>query len=474
MDRILFLDELTGASNRNSLGSTYQRFLSDSIRTDPDHCHLRHQANHQRYRCPIGVSKAFSALEIETATGLAKQISLSLDKLAMYEETEKQRQMTQDMLDTIQEGVQLMNLHGETLQVNRTFCEMLGCEPEASATYKQLDDFLAHLQERTDDHDRLIQFVRAVVTGDEELTSNSYVFEITRPNRRHIQLYAEPLYRQQEEWSTLLVYRDITKEYEIDQMKSEFVSTVSHELRTPLASVLGFAELLLNKQLKPERQQRYMTAIYQEANRLTALINDFLDLQRMESGRQSYAIVPVPIEQLVHEVFALYQEQSPLHTFHMDLLTHQTIVEGDRAKLLQVMTNLISNAVKYSPNGGAIHVTCREDAEQNRLIIDISDEGLGIPADSLPHLFSKFYRVDNSDRREIGGTGLGLAIVSEIVAMHHGEIAVTSELGKGSTFTVSLPHLPHSNVLSKESNPIDTSAPAMAVKKDRSSSSGMT
>lgn len=401
------------------------------------------------------VSKAFSALEMETATGLAKQISLSLDKLAMYEETEKQRQMTQDMLDTIQEGVQLINLHGETLQVNRTFCEMLGFDSEASPACKQLDDFLAHLQERTDDHERLIQYVRAVVTGDEEVASNSYVFEITRPNRRHIQLYAEPLYRHQEKWSTLLVYRDITKEYEIDQMKSEFVSTVSHELRTPLASVLGFAELLLNKELKPERQQRYMTAIYQEATRLTALINDFLDLQRMEAGRQSYVIEPVPIEQLIQEVFDLYQEQFPVHTFHLDLLTNQTIVVGDRSKLLQVMTNLISNAVKYSPNGGAIHVTCREDEGQNRLIIDISDEGLGIPADSLPHLFSKFYRVDNSDRREIGGTGLGLAIVSEIVEMHHGEIAVASELGKGSTFTICLPHLPQSSVLSKESNTID-------------------
>lgn len=371
------------------------------------------------------------------AIGLAKQISLALDKLAMYEETEKQRQMTQDMLDTVQEGVQLVHLNGATLQVNRTFCELLGYNSLNELQGHHLDHFLSHLKDRTRDSDRLIQYIRAVVMEEGELPSGSLVFELTHPQTRYIQLYAEPLYRHQEKWSTLLVYRDITREYEIDQMKSEFVSTVSHELRTPLASVLGFAELLLNKELKPERQQRYMTAIYQEAKRLTSLINDFLDLQRMESGRQTYEVEKVAIDQLIREVFGSYRIQSPTHTFQLDLQTEQTTILGDRDKLRQVLVNLISNAVKYSPKGGRIRVICREEDKQ--LLVDIQDEGLGIPAEAIPHLFTKFYRVDNSDRREIGGTGLGLAIVQEIVNIHHGEIAVTSESGQGSTFTVYLP-----------------------------------
>jgi len=383
------------------------------------------------------IDRTFSPQDIETATGLAKQISLSLDKLAMYEEAEKQRQMTQDMLDTIQEGVQLIDLQGNTLQVNRTFCEFLGYDQSSTLPHTQLEDFLARLEMLAEDHERVTQFVKAAVRNEGLLPASSFVFAITYPQRRQIQLYAEPLYRSQEKWSTLLVYRDITREYEIDRMKSEFVSTVSHELRTPLASVLGFAELMLNKELKPERQQRYVSAIYQEAKRLTALINDFLDLQRMESGLQSYQREPVAIDSLVQEVFALYQVQSSRHTFALDLQTPQVLVEGDRNKLRQVMTNLISNAVKYSPLGGEVRVTCREDGV--RLLIDVADKGLGIPSDALPHLFTKFYRVDNSDRREIGGTGLGLAIVSEIVAMHQGEIAVASESGRGSTFTVSLP-----------------------------------
>lgn len=387
------------------------------------------------------ISRTFTNQELRVIIGIAKQISLAFDKLAMFEETERQRKMTQDMLDSVQEGIQLIDLHGETLQVNRNFCELLTYDNQLASQGFDLEQFVSHLQSRTSEPERLIQYVRAVVLDEGAIPSGSIVFQMTGPQVRYIQLYAEPLFRNQEKWSTLLVYRDFTKEYEIDQMKSEFVSTVSHELRTPLASVLGFAELLLKKELKPERQQRYLATIYQEATRLTALINDFLDLQRMESGRQTYEVENVAVDQVIQEIFGLYQVQSPLHRFELDLKTEQTVVYGDQAKLRQVFVNLISNAVKYSPHGGHVRVSCRQDG--NRLLVEVQDEGLGIPSEAIPHLFTKFYRVDNSDRREIGGTGLGLAIVREIVHMHHGEIAVTSESGKGSTFTVTLPLAEH-------------------------------
>ena len=383
------------------------------------------------------IDRKFSEHEQQVAIGLAKQVSLSLDKLAMFEETKRQRQVTQDMLDSVQEGIQLLDLDGGTLQVNRTFRDLIGFDNSHSTADFNIDPFLAHLQSCTAEPKRLAQYIKAVTLNEEDPQEDSIVFELTSPTKRYIQLYAEHLYRASHKWGTLLVYRDITKEYEIDQMKSEFVSTVSHELRTPLASVLGFAELLLHKDLKPERQQRYMTAIYQEATRLTTLINDFLDLQRMESGRQSYQFEKVEIDSLVREVFGMYRAQSAPHSFGLELQTEQTTVYGDRDKLRQVLVNLISNAIKYSPDGESIRVVIRE--ANQKLLIEIHDEGLGIPAEALPHLFTRFYRVDNSDRREIGGTGLGLAIVSEIVRIHHGEVTVASEAGKGSTFTVALP-----------------------------------
>ncbi|MFC8683902.1 ATP-binding protein [Brevibacillus porteri] len=387
------------------------------------------------------IDRKFTDLELQVIIGLAKQISLAFDKLAMFEETERQRKMTQDMLDSVQEGIQLIDLGGKTLQVNRNFSELLCYDHQLASQGFDLEQFLSYLQSRTSEPDRLIQYVKAAVLDEGAIPSGSIVFQMTGPQVRYIQLYAEPLYRNQEKWSTLLVYRDFTNEYEINQMKSEFVSTVSHELRTPLASVLGFAELLLTKELKPERQQRYIATIYQEATRLTTLINDFLDLQRMESGRQTYELENVAIDQVIREIFGLYRVQSPLHRFELDLQMEQTVVYGDQAKLRQVFMNLISNAVKYSPHGGRVRVSCRQDG--NRLVVVVQDEGLGIPPEAIPHLFTKFYRVDNSDRREIGGTGLGLAIVREIVHMHHGEVAVTSESGKGSTFTVTLPLAEH-------------------------------
>ncbi len=187
------------------------------------------------------IDRRFSEHEQHILIGMAKQVSLALDKLAMFEETKRQRQITQEMLDSVQEGIQLLSLNGGTIQVNSTFCELLGCNREQAVSDFDIEAFFAHLQSCTAEPNRLIPYIKAVALGEGDAQEDSIVFELTSPVKRYIQLYAEPLYRNQRKWSTLLVYRDITKEYEIDQMKSEFVSTVSHELRTPLASVLGFA-----------------------------------------------------------------------------------------------------------------------------------------------------------------------------------------------------------------------------------------
>lgn len=187
------------------------------------------------------IDRRFSEHEQHILIGMAKQVSLALDKLAMFEETKRQRQITQEMLDSVQEGIQLLSLNGGTIQVSSTFCELLGCNREQAVSDFDIEAFFAHLQSCTAEPNRLIPYIKAVALGEGDAQEDSIVFELTSPVKRYIQLYAEPLYRNQRKWSTLLVYRDITKEYEIDQMKSEFVSTVSHELRTPLASVLGFA-----------------------------------------------------------------------------------------------------------------------------------------------------------------------------------------------------------------------------------------
>lgn len=375
----------------------------------------------------------------EEMMGLATQISLSLAKLEIYENSEYQRQINYDMLNTIQEAVQLMDLTGNTIHVNTKWFQLLGFNRDKLAVKNMsLTQFSSLMAQRVADPDGVLRFImKQFEDGTYEPSAMNY--ELTLPEHRYIQIYFEPLYRGSELFGTLLVHRDITKEYEVDRMKSEFVSTVSHELRTPLASVLGFAELLLHKELKPERQRKYILTIHQEARRLTTLINDFLDLQRMESGRQSYDLKPLRLSAIIQEAIELQKVNAGQHRFEWKNTCGRALVLADRDKLQQVFTNLISNAVKYSPGGGTITIDCRQ--EGRNIVVDITDEGLGIPADALPKLFSKFYRVDNSDRREIGGTGLGLAIVKEIVNRHKGDVAVQSVLGTGSTFTVKLPVL---------------------------------
>ncbi|WP_078408977.1 ATP-binding protein [Priestia abyssalis] len=378
--------------------------------------------------------EGFAEKEIEEYTGFCQQISLSLEKLHMYEEAENSRQTVQDILNTIHEGIQLFDEEGRILLVNETLCDMMGEESEA-LLQKSSDDWVELIQEKVEEPEGLIEFIRKAI--HQQPQEASYIFKLRNGSTQIIQLYPETLHREDHKFGTIFVYRDITKQYEVDQMKSEFVSTVSHELRTPLSSVLGFTELMLNKELPPQRQRKYLMTISQEASRLTALINDFLDVQRMESGKQTYNKNYYSIQNVVEDVLTMNKINTNIHDFIVDVQTKKLTILGDKDKLSQVFNNLLSNAVKYSPNGGKIIVRIRE--EQSHLKVDVIDEGLGIPEESISHLFTKFYRIDNTDRRKIGGTGLGLAIVKEIVKAHDGDIHVQSQFGHGSTFTVSFP-----------------------------------
>jgi PAS domain S-box-containing protein len=383
------------------------------------------------------VGKTIEKRDEKEITGLAGQISLSLEKLEMFEAVEGQRQMTQDMLNTIQEGVQLMNLEGQSLQVNQKLYDLMGLSyVDSELNGMLLNDFMAKLSTQIVDPEPMYAFIRNALNGETE-PAQSMNYVLKNQEARYIQIYWEPIYRNKQKFGILLVHRDITKEHEVDRMKSEFVSTVSHELRTPLASILGFSELILHRELKPERQRKYISTIYQEAQRLTQLVNDFLDLQRMEIGVQYYDLKPVDMIILIDEVMELLQATTSEHRIIWRTPHEKVMVLGDRDKLYQVLVNLVNNAIKYSPAGGDINISSRQ--EGNKILIDITDVGLGIPEQALSSLFIKFYRVDNSDRREIGGTGLGLAIVKEIVNQHQGEVNVKSKLGEGSTFSVTLP-----------------------------------
>lgn len=376
----------------------------------------------------------FTEKNIDECVTLAKQIGISLEKIRLYEQSEANSRLNQDILNTVQEGIQLVDNNGEIVHVNRKFAEILGKENIKELVGMSWESWTALVTEQVVE-DNVIDNLRESIHSPEEQEDQSFIYQ-KKDSKQVIKVYCKKLKLGDEAYGTVIVHRDITKEYEVDQMKSEFVSTVSHELRTPLASVLGFTELMLNRELKPERKTKYLQTIYNEAKRLTALINDFLDVQRMESGKQTYEKKYIDLLPALKKTIE-HQEINAAHTITFTVDMDEAVIMGDRVKVEQVFTNLLNNSIKYSPDGGEIHV--KVSSTDGRIKVAVIDHGLGIPKDALPNLFQKFYRVDNSDRRRIGGTGLGLSIVEEIVKAHGGSIAVESVYGEGSMFTIEFP-----------------------------------
>lgn len=416
--------------------------------------------------CYSRYTNDFSGNDLDTFSALSKQVALTLEKINIYEESEHDRLLSQDVLNSIKEGIQLVDVSGKVLQVNTNICEIFGCQHSKTVLNSPLDEWTKQISERVDNSEELLAFITDTINMSKNRQSTViYQVNIAGVNRV-IQVYSEYVYRNRQHFGVLFVHRDITKEFEVDQMKSEFVSTVSHELRTPLASVLGFTELMLNKTLRPERQTKYLNTIYQEAQRLTALINDFLDVQKMESGTQTYHKNYVNLVPILKQVVNVQQVNAGKHTFDIITSSEDLIVFGDEDKLIQLFNNLIHNAVKYSPDGGSVQIKAL--AEHDKVHISIKDEGIGIPEEAINKLFTKFYRVDNSDMRKIGGTGLGLSIVKEIVKSHQGEIEVHSEWKKGSTFKVSLPLMTTHSVEQIEQEKEDGKRSIIIIEDDKS------
>jgi PAS domain S-box-containing protein len=241
--------------------------------------------------------------------------------------------------------------------------------------------------------------------------------------------------------------RDITERKEVERLKDDLVSTVSHELRTPLTSLRGFAELMLAREFAPEKRRHFLQVILNEGTRLTNLINDFLDIQRIESGRQTYHFETITLTSLLSDALEVFRADESQHSLRLEASDNLSLVRADADRLHQVLANLISNAIKFSPKGGIVTIRARQVADQ--IVVEVADQGVGIPSDVIPQLFQKFYRVDNTETRSIGGTGLGLALVKDIITMHGGQVWVESQPNMGSSFFFSLPVTAQESALSE-------------------------
>jgi two-component system phosphate regulon sensor histidine kinase PhoR len=243
------------------------------------------------------------------------------------------------------------------------------------------------------------------------------------------------------------VLSDITLLEELSEMKTEFVSVVSHELRTPLTSIMGFAQTLRSDQIPVEEgeQEEFLGIIEQEANRLLVMINDLLDVSRMEAGRPlPLNYVEVDLVKLAEHVVRFQSVTTTSHTFRFDFPAAGLTVTADRDKSEQMLTNLVSNAIKYSPQGGEIVLGGK--AENGNRVLYVRDQGLGIAPEQLGQLFERYQRIDRDAIKGIRGTGLGLFLVKALVEAHGGRVWVESTVGTGSTFFLSLPEKPPASV----------------------------
>ncbi|WCK55519.1 ATP-binding protein [Aneurinibacillus sp. Ricciae_BoGa-3] len=237
----------------------------------------------------------------------------------------------------------------------------------------------------------------------------------------------------------IVVLHDITAIRRLEKMRSEFVTNVSHELKTPITSIKGFTETLLDGALEDvEISRSFLTIINEESDRLYRLISDILDLSKIEQKRMPLQLEEVDVPELIKETVRILHEEARAKNIVI-YLPHEDkiVIEGDHDRLQQIVLNLVSNAVSYTPPDGEVMIETREEGQH--VVLSVQDTGIGIPPQHLPRIFERFYRVDRARSRESGGTGLGLAIVKHLVESHHGSITVESTEGKGTTFTVTLP-----------------------------------
>lgn len=372
--------------------------------------------------------------EVGQLTDSFRQMASSLS--AQRYQVEEEREKTARLLHSIRDAVIYVEHTTHEKFANQALFVMFNqaVTKRNEMDLYRLDADLEELGLQVDQKDSFFSFMRRAFDG--EGMEESVTFSMNQ-EERFIQMYAEKIHLRGTRHGTMLVFRDVTQETEVDRLKTELVSTVSHELRTPLTSIIGFTELLRYRKMPAERTDQYLGMIHQETLRLEDLISNLLDVQRMESGKQTYQNAPESLQDILAETIAVHQGSSQHHDLSLVCDT-DVLVYGDRDRLSQLFTNLLHNAVKYSPNGGKVAV-CVTHEQSDVVEISIRDSGIGIPTSALPKLFDKFYRVDNSASRKIGGTGLGLAICKEIAEGHGGTIRVDSRVGLGSTFTIVLP-----------------------------------
>jgi len=265
-------------------------------------------------------------------------------------------------------------------------------------------------------------------------------FELSGPNRSLVLQVAPVRTGEGERWGAVAVVRDVTSARRLEAMRRQFISDASHEIRTPLTSIGGFAAAIADgTAATPEQRTRGAALIVREVERLSRLVDDLLDLSRIESGAVELKLADVDVAELIRSAVEAFEAEARERRIHveLDLARDLPTVRADWDRIYQVLANLLSNALRFNRADGKIAIAAWDADGQVR--VEVRDTGPGIPADQLPYIWERFHRADTARARDEGGTGLGLAIVRSIIGTHGGDVTAESEVGKGSTFSFTLP-----------------------------------
>lgn len=376
----------------------------------------------------------FSARTYEDRLDETGMLSQSINILARnLQDMTKAQEMQQDRLQTLIEnmgsGLILIDGRGYINLVNRAYKETFEVDPS---------EYLYRLYYEAFRHKEIISLVEEIFMTEVKVRKQ-LLLPLTI-ERRHFEVYGAPIIGTNDEWKGIvLVFHDITELKKLEQMRKDFVANVSHELKTPITSIKGFSETLLDGAMKDgQTLENFLSIILKESDRLQSLIQDLLDLSKIEQQGFKLNIQPVDIKEVLEDIIIILKGKAEEKNISLEFAAGNgfAYVSGDIYRLKQIFINLINNSIAYTPQDGFVKVSL--DDIGGEVKISISDSGIGIEEEEIPRIFERFYRVDKARSRNSGGTGLGLAIVKHLVEAHHGYITVSSEVGKGTAFTVIL------------------------------------
>ena len=352
------------------------------------------------------------------------------------DEVSGEHQKLETLFAYLRDGVVAFTEDGRVMHVNQSFTDLFGESYDADFSFSKLvkllgieyrPDFDVQYVDRQDEGKSSDGYNASDVMFDGKVLDVSFAkLHYTADNSQHDGILA--------------VIHDETGRYELDRSRREFVANVSHEMRTPLTSIKGACETILNdRNIAPDMEEFFLHMAVDECDRMTRIVSDLLVLSRLDNKRTQWHIQSFDPDATLRHICEVMQVDAAAHSHTLSYLPEKPLpmITADRERIEQVIINVLSNAIKYTPDGGKIELSAK--SQNNGIEITVRDNGIGIPEEDIPHLFERFYRVEKSRTSETGGTGLGLAIAKEITEAHGGKITVESRLGEGTSVTVSLP-----------------------------------